>query len=175
MPQSRACPVTDLACTSNPTNVRSFPTEATRNLWLYRTSLSLLGNPLPIASEASGLLIPSNGLVRRVRMVHQHKARCTPQGSTLVPARACAPTCVLGSDDPCVVTGRGRSEPDRGDRKFWPHGPRGLGAPVPGHQNYFSCARSECGAGQRMVRDSRFMINCAHDSTGGGARCSRHE
>jgi len=57
---SRACPVTDLACTSNPTNVRSFPTEASRNLWLYRTSLSLPGNPRPIASEASGLLIPSN-------------------------------------------------------------------------------------------------------------------
>src|SRR5829696_123516 len=34
---SNACPVTDLACTSNPTNVRSFPTEASRNLWLYRT------------------------------------------------------------------------------------------------------------------------------------------
>src|SRR4249919_13488 len=38
---SIACPTTDRACTSNPTNVRCLLTEASHNCWHYRYGLSL--------------------------------------------------------------------------------------------------------------------------------------
>ncbi len=57
---SNACPVTDLACTSNPTNVRSLLTEASRNLWLYRTSRKPARQPTTTCERGLSLLIPSN-------------------------------------------------------------------------------------------------------------------
>ena len=50
-----ACPTTDRACTSNPTNVRCLNTEASRNCWHYRSMALAFGNPRPFASEASAL------------------------------------------------------------------------------------------------------------------------
>jgi hypothetical protein len=49
----KGVPVTDLACTSNPTNVRSFPTEASRNLWLYRTIQHDHRQPEPVIATST--------------------------------------------------------------------------------------------------------------------------